>query len=143
MLNVKLPNHPKIHKMEYFMEKLLTKYNIDVLILFGSVVKGLDNYRSDIDVLIVSDDMGRDWFERHQNAYSLSIGLIQPFVLTKKQFENAIENRQTIIWEALTDGKLLKDTGIGKLMIQKFEKLIENGEIKRMKKGWKINSKAF
>ncbi|MBA7525549.1 hypothetical protein ES705_17700 [subsurface metagenome] len=143
MLNVKLPNHPKIHKMEYFMEKLLTKYNIDVLILFGSVVKGLDNYRSDIDVLIVSDDMGRDWFERHQNAYSLSIGLIQPFVLTKKQFENAIENRQTIVWEALTDGKLLKDTGIGKLMIQRFNKLIENGEIKRMKKGWKINSKAF
>ncbi len=87
--------------------------------------------------------MGRDWFERHQNAYSLSIGLIQPFVLTKKQFENAIENRQTIVWEALTDGKLLKDTGIGKLMIQRFNKLIENGEIKRMKKGWKINSKAF
>lgn len=125
------------------MEKLLTKYNIDVLILFGSVAKGLDNYRSDIDVLIVSDDMGRDWFERHQNAYSLSIGLIQPFVLTKNQFENAIENRQTIVWEALTDGKLLKDTGIGKLMIQRFNKLIENGEIERMKKGWKINSKAF
>jgi len=87
--------------------------------------------------------MGRDWFERHQNAYSLSIGLIQPFVLTKKQFENAIENQQTIIWEALADGKLLKDTGIEKLMTQKFEKLIESGEIKRMKKGWKINFKAF
>jgi len=130
--------HPNLHKLEHFCQQLLEKYHIDVIIIFGSTAKGTNTYRSDFDLIIVTDDMGDDWFIRHQNAMALSIGLVQPFVLTKQEFLNAIENRQTLVWEALVDGIILYDTGIGKEQIQYFQKLLQNGKIKRLDKGWHI-----
>jgi len=79
-LDLNLPNNIKIPKLEQFLKNVLSTYNIETVILFGSVAKGTYNYRSDIDLLIVTNDMGSDWFERHQKAYSMSIGLVQPFV---------------------------------------------------------------
>ena len=140
MLNISLPPHPKIHKVEHFLKQLLAKFKIETVFLFGSLAKGTSNYRSDADLLIVSDDMGNDWFERHKNAFSLSIGFVQPFVISTTEFVNAIENRQTIIWEALADGLLLVDHGLGKKQMEMFHNLIMNGNLKRLPKGWEINN---
>lgn len=67
----------------------------------------------------LDQDMGQDWFTRHQNAFTLSIGLLQLF-LTPEEFSHAIENRQTLVWEAITDGILLYDPGFGLEQIQRF-----------------------
>lgn len=132
--------HPKIYKLEHFCLQLLEKYHIDTIILFGSTAKGTNTYRSDFDLLIVTDDMGADWFIRHQNAFALSIGLVQPFVLTRQEFSHAVENRQTLVWEALADGIILHDNGLGREQIQRFQKLLQNGKIERLNKGWRILS---
>jgi len=128
-----------MHKVEHFLQQLLSKYEIETVLLFGSLARGTSNYRSDADLLIVSDDMGNDWFERHQNAFSLSIGFVQPFVISTNEFVNAIENRQTIIWEALADGLLLIDNGLGEEQMKRFQELIRKGNLKRLKKGWQID----
>ena len=49
--------HPNKHKLEHFCLQLLENYNIDTIILFGSTAKGTSNYRSDFDLVIVTDDM--------------------------------------------------------------------------------------
>ena len=131
---------PKLHKLEHFCKQLLERYTIEALILFGSTAKGTANYRSDFDVLIVTNNMGEDWFTRHRNAFALSIGLVQPFVLTPQEFSHAIENRQTLVWEAMADGILLYDHGLGREQIQRFQKLLQNGQIERLHKGWRILS---
>ncbi|MFQ6125252.1 MAG: nucleotidyltransferase domain-containing protein [Candidatus Heimdallarchaeota archaeon] len=133
-------NHSKIYKLEHFCLQLLGKYQIDTIILFGSTAKGTNTDRSDFDLLIVTDDMGADWFIRHQNAFALSIGLVQPFILTRQEFSRAVENRQTLVWEALVDGIILYDNGLGQEQIQRFQKLLQNGKIERINKGWRILS---
>ncbi len=138
MLNMNLPEVPNKHKLEHFLTKLFGRYEIECVILFGSTVKGKSNYRSDFDVLIISDDMGEDWFERNTNAFKLSIGLVQPFVLTKTEFEMAITNRQMIVWEALADGVIIMDNGMGKTQIDRFNLLIQEEKIKRTNQGWQI-----
>jgi predicted nucleotidyltransferase len=140
MLDLNLPIHPKIHKVEHFLKQLLAKYKVETVLLFGSLAKGTSNYRSDADLLIVSDDMGTDWFERHQNAFLLSIGFVQPFVMSTNEFVSAIENRQTIIWEALADGLLLIDHGRGKEQMDRLQELIRNGSLKRLARGWQISN---
>jgi len=130
--------HPNLHKLKHFCKQLLEKYNIETIILFGSTAKGTNTYRSDFDLLIVTDDIGADWFIRHQNAFALSIGLVQPFVLTRQEFSHAVENRQTIVWEALVDGIILQDSGLGREQIQRFQKLLQNGKIERLNKWWRI-----
>lgn len=142
MLNrvFKTLNHPNLHKLEHFSKQLFERYTIETIILFGSTAKGTDNYRSDFDLLIVTNDMGEDWFTRHRNAFALSIGLVQPFVLTPQEFSNAVENRQTLVWEAMVDGLLLYDRGLGQEQINRFQKLLQNGQIERLHKGWRIHS---
>ena len=137
---LKTLTHPKLYKLEHFCTQLLETYHIDTLILFGSTAKGTNNYRSDFDLLIVTDDMGEDWFDRHRNAFALSIGLVQPFVLIQHEFSQAVENRQTLAWEALADGIILHDTGLGREQIHRFQQLLQTGKIKRLHKGWQILS---
>ncbi|MFX0198435.1 MAG: nucleotidyltransferase domain-containing protein [Candidatus Hodarchaeota archaeon] len=132
--------HPQIYKLEHFCLQLLEKYHIDTIILFGSTAKGTNTFRSDFDLVIVTDDMGTDWFTRHQNAFALSIGLVQPLVLTRQEFSQAIENRQTLVWEALADGIILHDNGLGREQIHRFQKLLQNEKIERLNKGWRILS---
>ncbi len=57
MLNQKLkPDEESI--LKEYLEKLENNFEINAVILFGSITKGKSNYKSDIDLLIISDHMG-------------------------------------------------------------------------------------
>lgn len=138
MLNQKFKPDEESVLLEY-IEKLENQFKIDAAIVFGSITKGKSNYKSNIDLLIISDHMVENWFELHQKAYSLLKGKIQPFVITTNEFLNALKNRQTIIWEALADGIIVcDDTGITKAVMKQFHDLIDESALKRMNKGWNI-----
>ncbi len=124
-------------KLERFISKLLSKYEVRSIVLFGSAVKGTWNYRSDIDILIVSDSMGNDWHERNLNAQMLSEGKVQPFVIPSDELESAIDNRRYIVWEALYDGVIIKDDGVFADVRRRFLSLIDDGRLIHLDKGWK------
>ena len=137
MLKQKLNKNEEVILLKY-LEKLENSFKIESVILFGSLTKGRSNYKSDIDLLIVTDDMGDDWFQRHQNAYSISKGKVQPFVITTEEFIKSLKNRQTIVWEALADGIILYDRGVAKRISEQFQQLINSRALERMNKGWHI-----
>ncbi len=125
-------------KLSHFVDNLLQSYSVRAIVVFGSAATNRWNYRSDIDVLIVTDSMGNNWFERTLNAYSFSIGKVQPFVVNSQEFESAIENRRYIIWEALYDGIVIRDDGIFLSMRNKLMKLVKDGLLIRRINGWEI-----
>ncbi|MBD3406288.1 MAG: hypothetical protein GF411_09280 [Candidatus Lokiarchaeota archaeon] len=94
------------------MTNLTNRYEIQCVVVFGSAAKSGWNYRSDIDLLIVSDDMGSDWYERNLAAQKLSRGKIQSFVVPLDEFRLATQQRRYLIWEALYDGVPIVDNGI-------------------------------
>ncbi|MHA1232003.1 MAG: nucleotidyltransferase domain-containing protein [Candidatus Helarchaeota archaeon] len=51
-------------KFRGFLEGLPEKFDIEFVILFGSLIKGNWNHHSNIDFLIVSDSVKRNFFQR-------------------------------------------------------------------------------
>lgn len=125
-------------KLENFTHKLLNACEIRAIVIFGSAVTGNWNYRSDIDILIMSDAMGDDWFECNLRAYELCEGRVQPFVVNSEEFLTSIEDRRYIIWEALHDGVIVRDDDIFAKMRDRLMSLITEGQLIRLSNGWQF-----
>lgn len=129
---------PHASKLKLFLDALRTSYAVRAVVVFGSAAKGSWNYRSDFDVLIVSDSMGDTWYDRALKAYEVSEGKIQPFVVTSEEFRAAVESRRYILWEALHDGIVVEDDGIFSGMRGLLLGLIADGVIAKRTNGWAI-----
>lgn len=134
-------------KQNYFKKKLqlFTDYlfrqeiNIKGLLLFGSVAKGkgtiTDDYVSDIDLIIISEDLPDNLWERRKKTLKLTkpvIGGIQALWWTPKEIKNHVKHKFYLILDALDDGKILYDPEglLHRLKKQLFKDLTEKGVIK-------------
>ncbi len=118
------------------ISRLRESFTIRSAVVFGSSVKACWNYRSDIDLLIVSDSMGKDWFERNLAAQRVVSGGVQVFVLTSSEILSAINDRRYVVWEALHDGLVIFDDGVFTSVRSQFMSMIQRGLIKKRSMGW-------
>ncbi|TXT59735.1 MAG: putative Nucleotidyltransferase [Promethearchaeota archaeon] len=135
-----LKNHLKRDKLIEFLKKFYSKYQAEFIILFGSSAKGYFNYRSDIDLLIVSDSIEGDYFEKLRKMYDISSDGIDFFVYNIDKFDEMVKEFHPITLEALYNGILLYDKGMGKKYKKRVKKLLENDTIRRSKNSWTINN---
>ncbi|TFG22494.1 MAG: nucleotidyltransferase domain-containing protein, partial [Promethearchaeota archaeon] len=63
-----------MENLKLFLKTFFEKYSTEFIILFGSSAKGNFNYRSDIDLLIVSNTLGDDYFERLYKMQTITPG---------------------------------------------------------------------
>lgn len=124
--------------LDEFIHRLTESFDIHAVVVFGSAVKGGWNHRSDIDLLIISDDMGSDWYHRNLAAQQLSKGKIQPFVVTLDDFRLATRNRRYLIWEALYEGIAIVDDGVFSQAQARFRRFISEEHLKKRSNGWYI-----
>lgn len=123
-----------------FLEFILTlNLKIKGILLFGSVATGKakndDDYLSDIDLIIVCDDLPKDRRERKEKIFSLIKPVhssIQDIWLTSKELEEQVDSKFYLILDAFDEGKILHDTdGLLKRLKNKlFIELKEKGVIK-------------
>ncbi|NWF96775.1 MAG: nucleotidyltransferase domain-containing protein [Candidatus Thorarchaeota archaeon] len=128
--------------LDDYVKRLKRSHPVRAVVVFGSAAKGGWNHRSDIDVLIVSDSMGTDWFERNLAAQKLSRGRIQAFVVTSDEVESAIESHAYLIWEALHDGVVVFDDGVFETARAALMELMGSGRVARREQGWDLRSTA-
>lgn len=118
------------------MDKVKDEYDKILVILFGSRARGDYSAFSDTDILIVLDSYGMDDLRR---ILSIAYGsdLISPEIhLFSKQY--ALENfeRNTVLLDAVYEGKVLIDTlNVMELFKARLERFLERG-FKRTKLGW-------
>ncbi|NHJ15130.1 MAG: nucleotidyltransferase domain-containing protein [Candidatus Thorarchaeota archaeon] len=127
------------YKLRVFVDAMQKSYKFRAVAIFGSVAKGGWNYRSDLDVLVVSDDMGDTWHERTLRAYEKSEGGVQPFVVTSQEVHTAIQERRYLIWEALYDGIFVCDDGILSEGRKRLLFAINNNIVSKRDNGWTIH----
>ncbi|MHA1253371.1 MAG: nucleotidyltransferase domain-containing protein [Candidatus Helarchaeota archaeon] len=139
-LEANLKGYKNISKIRQFLEKLLEKFDIEFVILFGSLAKGNWNHRSDIDLLIVSDSIKGNFFQRLYEIQKISPGGIDFFIYKLNEFDKLFQEFCLIALESLGTGILIYDKGIGKNYMDKIRKLINSGKILKIKQGWKILS---
>ena len=94
---------------EQIKERLLSKFNPDKIILFGSQACGTADEKSDIDILVISS-LTEDRFEMMNKMCSLLIKLKYAFdviILTKEEFERDRKYPGTVARYATKEGIIL------------------------------------
>lgn len=119
-----------------YVSKLKDDYTLRLAILFGSFATGLWTESSDIDILIVADELSDNIWD---NYAILKERFVQPFGISTKMVQNEIESLNFIILDALEYGIILhKDQSIYDLIKEKLEHVKKRYGLFRTAKGWNI-----
>ena len=134
-----LEGHPKKERLIDFLHKFYSNFSAEFIILFGSSARGNFNYRSDIDLLIISNSIQGDYFKRLRKMYEISKGGIDFFVYTTKEFKKMVKQFNITALEALSEGIFLLDKGLGKKCKGHIDQLIKENKLQKSDHAWIIN----
>ncbi len=92
-----------------FCENIIKKLNPKCIILYGSLARGDFNERSDVDLIVISSKLPKNYYERAKLLYDLieTLDPIDPIGFTPDEFINMIENRHCTTLFAMEEGKPL------------------------------------
>jgi len=111
----------KYEVVDRYLRELKHELDLKLVILFGSLAKGSWTESSDIDLLIVAEDLSDDPGE---NFVRLKRPGIDPHGFSVKRFLRELEKPNLIILDALEYGKrLVADEEFVKLVEDRFEKV--------------------
>ena len=111
----------KYEAVDRYVRELKRELDLKLVILFGSLAKGSWTESSDIDLLIVAEDLSDDPGE---NFIRLKRPGIDPHGFSVKRFLRELEKPNLIILDALEYGKrLVADEEFVKLVEDVFEKV--------------------
>ncbi|MEJ2279220.1 MAG: nucleotidyltransferase domain-containing protein [Candidatus Lokiarchaeota archaeon] len=108
-----LKEHPKWENLTKFLQNFYSNYSAEFILLFGSSAKGNFNYKSDIDLLIVSNSIEGNYFEKLKKMFDISPGGIDLYIYSLEDFDRMVREFHSITLEALSEGILLYDKGFG------------------------------
>ncbi len=134
-------------QLKYFRNKLrkylqfLFKLDIKIrsILLFGSVATGKarmdEDHLSDIDLIIISDDITIELIKRSQWVVNLTRPVcsgIQALWRTSKEIESYVDSKYYLILDAFDEGHILydQDNFLHRLKERLFKELEEKGVIK-------------
>jgi predicted nucleotidyltransferase len=90
-------------------ERLLEKFNLDKIILFGSQARGTADKKSDVDILVISES-GEDKFKMMNQMRSQLLAIDYAFdviILSQKEFERDSKYPGTVARYAAKEGIIL------------------------------------
>jgi len=134
-----LKNHPKIDRLRIFLQEFFKKYTAKFIILFGSAAKKTYNYKSDLDLLIVTNSLSGNFIEKLYKMQQITPGGIDFFVYSSDEFEKMVNELHLVALEALDTGIIIFDRGVGEKYGLYIKTLKESGKIQKLEYGWKIN----
>jgi len=101
------------------------------VILFGSKTKGEDNLLSNFDIVIIARD-----------KEDLALEIVFPadlFCYTIEDCLKEIENKNTVLLDAFTQGKVIfDDIGVFNFLKNEVKYVIERSGLKRCEEGWLV-----
>jgi len=119
---------------EEYLNRLRERYTLRLVILFGSFAKDQWTETSDIDLLIVADELQDSIGE---NYIRLKERYIEPFGVKTEDFEKQIEALNFIILDAMEYGEILyKDPATYARARMRFDEVKRRHKLTRTEKGW-------
>ncbi len=105
-------------------------------ILYGSMARGDNNVWSDIDFLVISDNLPENPMERLELLYSLVETPIEVKGYTRKEFLKMIDKRNPLALDSLVEGRVIIDDGFWEIAKKEFESTKKKYELVRENKRW-------
>lgn len=100
-LEAKVKNTPWGNDLSRYLNELSAIIKPKCIVLFGSTARGDWDAYSDIDILIVSDDLPDDFFKSLTILYKPRRGRVQPFGYNTAKVEKMIVNGNSFVINAL------------------------------------------
>lgn len=126
-----------LEEVKRYIESLRSRFSLRLVILFGSFAQDSWTEYSDIDVLVVADELSVNIGE---NFPGLVEGRIEPFGVKSDRFFDEIRSLNFVVLDALETGKILfSDEDFKEKAWKVFEKTKEEMELVREAEGWRWN----
>lgn len=139
-----------IRLIEQYLEIIRRRVNVRGVMLFGSVARGdakpYKSYESDIDLIVISEDLPADLEKRLLYKIEVETGTksrVQAIWMTPKELEEHIEAKSGYVLDAFYEGIILYDPA-GFLERKKAELMEELNKkrVSKLKWGYSWNIKA-
>ena len=94
------------YSIKKFCKNVIKELEPKCIILYGSLVRGDFNERSDIDIIVISSKFPNNYFERAKLLYNMILTLdpIDPLGFTPDEFINMIKKRHCTSLFAMEEG---------------------------------------
>lgn len=129
---------PYAREIEIYRERVVEELKPRSVILFGSMATGEYGAGSDVDVLIISNDLPQNFLERLRVLSELNptTAPIEAFGYTPAEFLRMLERRNPTALYAVADGKPLHDDGFFAEAKRTFERVKAKFDLVRVDRGW-------
>ena len=94
-----------------YVQSLESELSVTAAAVIGSVARGDFNDASDIDVIIIAENLPTDPLKRSGVLYENVPPLIEPKAYTKDEFRKLLSKRNPIALATLSEGVVLIDKG--------------------------------
>ncbi len=100
---------PIKYTIKKYINDVIKELNPKCIILYGSLARGDFNERSDIDIIVISSLLPKNYYERAKLLYGLikTFDPIDPIGFTPEEFINMIKKRHCTSLFAMEEGKAL------------------------------------
>ncbi len=134
---VKVPHRADIG---FFLRAARKAQRVRSAVLFGSVAKGTYGVGSDIDLLVIAQDLPENFLKRLKVLYDANKtkAPLEIFPYTPDEFLLMIRKAHPTALDALNEGKILYDDGFFESMRKKFETLKQERGLVRTSLGWEM-----
>lgn len=139
-----------IRLIEQYLEIIRRRVNVSGVMLFGSVARGdakpYKSYESDIDLIVISEDLPADLEKRLLYKIEVETGTksrVQTIWMTPKELEEHIEAKSGYVLDAFYEGIILYDPA--DFLERKKAELMEElnkKKVSKLKWGYSWNIKA-
>ena len=121
-----------------FCENVAKKLNPKCIILYGSLARGDFNERSDIDIIVISSKLPKNYYERANLLYNLieTLDPIEPIGYTPEEFTEMIKKRHCTTLFAMEEGKALFGEKYFSFLKKIHEKIIKEYKIVKGNSAW-------
>ena len=134
----KLKKIPYREKIARFCENVIEALNPSAIILYGSLARGDYKKGSDIDIIVVAENLPQEFTKRIEFLLRFSTGgPIEPRGYTPQEFLKMIEEAHGTVLDAVAYGIVLYDRGFIEKAEKQFRKTVKTLKLKRVINGWK------
>ena len=127
---------------ERYVRRILRKLKPRSIILYGSMAKGTYGVGSDIDLLIISDNLPYNFLDRLKllNEINSTTAPIEALGYTTKEFEKMLRKKHPTALDALEEGIILYDDGYLLKIKELFEKIKEELGLVKVEDYWEARA---
>lgn len=133
-----MANTPYESEIQAFCKNVIEKLSPRSIILYGSMATGNFGAGSDIDIIVISDNLPENFLERLRELFELNTTMapIEPLGYMPGEFLKMIMRRHPTALYAVSDGKLLYDDGFFAEAKKLFETVKNEFDMVRIEHGW-------